>query len=135
MSINKYISHLQGNTKFLKLLFWILFCFSLPIHAQKQVTHLVLFKLKPGITKTDDRYKLALEKLKILPRKISDMKDCNMGENFSQRPIAYDFGLSVVFSSRKKLDQYLNHPEHLEVVTAWKEIADWHIVDFEDMEE
>jgi hypothetical protein len=58
-----------------------------------------------------------------------------MGENFSQRPIAYDFGLYVVFPSRKKLQNYLTHPAHVEAVEAWKEIADWNIVDYEDFED
>ena len=103
--------------------------------AQKQVTHLVLFKLKPGVSKEDQRFKIAVEKAKNLPRKIKEIEDCSMGENFSTRPIAFDFGLMVVFSSRKNLAAYLVHPFHVELVEIWKEISDWNIVDYEETEE
>ena len=125
----------QPFTAIFKYLLLIFVLHSSNMFGQKQVTHLVLFKLKQGVTKADDRYKLALTKTKVLPRKIMDMEDCSMGENFSPRPVAYDFGLSVVFSSRKRLENYLIHPAHLEAVEVWKEIADWNIVDFEDLEE
>jgi len=135
MTIKINLDCYKKNTARLIFLLCLLVGISFELLAQKQVTHLVLFKFKPGITKKDERYKAALEKLKELPKKITDMEDCSMGENFSQRPIAYDFGLSVVFSSKKKLENYLRHPAHLDAVEAWKEIADWHIVDFEDLEE
>jgi len=96
---------------------------------------LVLFKLKAGIGKDDPRFKAAISLAKTLPRKIKEIEDCSMGENFSTRPIAYDFGLSVIFPSRKNLTAYLIHPAHVEVVEAWKEIADWNIVDFEESED
>jgi hypothetical protein len=102
--------------------------------AQKQVTHLVMFKLKPGITKEDPKYLSAYALMKDLPKKIKDIEDWSFGENFSTRPIAYDVGLISVFNSKKDLQNYLTHPAHIEVVNAWIEIADWNIVDFEESE-
>lgn len=99
--------------------------------AQKQVTHMVLFKLKPGVLKSDERYKNCLRQLKELPSKISEIQDWDSGENFSDRPVAYDVGLIAEFKSRKDLAKYLAHPDHVAAVNAWKEIADWNIVDFE----
>jgi len=131
----KYFLHFQKFTLISILVFVFLEVFPYKTFGQKQVTHLVLFKLKPGILKTDKKYKEALIKLKELPRKISDIEDFSLGENFSQRPIAYDFGLYVVFPSRKKLQNYLTHPAHMEAVEAWKEIADWNIVDYENFED
>lgn len=100
--------------------------------SQGQVTHLVLFKLKPGILKSDPRYKEAVMLLNSLPRKIPFIADWSAGENFSTRPIAYDFGLHVVFDSKKDLQNYLTHPSHVEAADAWKEIAEWNIADYEE---
>ena len=94
-----------------------------------------MFKLKPGITKEDAGYLNALELTKALPRKIKAISDWSMGENFSTRPIAYDFGVVAIFESKKGLNDYLTHPAHLEAVNAWKEIADWNIVDYEELGE
>lgn len=116
-----------------KLLFLsMLFFAGNPIFAQKQVTHMVMFKLKPDITKEDPKYIRAFTLLKDLPNRIKEIEDWSLGENFSTRPIAYDVGLIVILGSRKDLNLYLNHPAHTEVANVWKEIADWHITDFEE---
>lgn len=103
--------------------------------AQRQVTHLVLFKLKPGVAKTDERYKTCMKAMREMPAKIKQIENWDMGENFSERPVAFDVGLSAVFASKKDLQIYLAHPVHVEAVAAWKEIADWNIVDFESEKE
>lgn len=105
---------------------------SLASYAQIEITHLVLFKLKPGITKSDDRYKAAVKALEALPKSISFISDWRAGENFSTRPIAYDYGLCVVFESKQALQDYLTHPAHVSAANLWKEIADWNIADFEE---
>jgi hypothetical protein len=114
------------------LIFVILLTFNTLAFGQKQVTHMVMFKLKPGITREDSLYKRAYAILQDLPKKIKEIEDWSIGENFSTRPIAYDVGLIVILGSRKDLNQYLTHPAHTEAVNAWKEIADWHIADFEE---
>ncbi len=117
----------------MRLLIGFAFCF-LPIlvFGQKQVTHLVLFKLKPGITKTDQRYKTAVEALETLPQKISFISDWRAGENFSTRPIAFDYGVCLILESKADLQNYLVHPAHVQAANLWKEIADWNLVDFEE---
>ncbi|HOY94932.1 MAG TPA: Dabb family protein [Catalimonadaceae bacterium] len=112
----------------------ILFLLSFFTHgfSQGPVTHLVLFKLKPGILKSDTRYKEAVRMLNALPRKIPFIADWSAGENFSTRPIAFDYGLHVVFDSKKDLQNYLTHPAHVEAANAWKEIAEWNIADYEE---
>jgi Stress responsive A/B Barrel Domain len=121
--------------KKIPFLFLFLFSFTWETFSQGQVTHLVLFKLKPGIMKTDPRYKEAVSKLNALPGKIRFIADWSAGENFSTRPIAFDFGLHVVFESKKDLQNYLIHPAHIEAVNAWKEIAEWNIADYEEQSE
>ena len=119
------------------LVLTFLLCISLffSASAQKQVTHLVLFKLKAGIAKADERYKACLKSMREMPAKIKQIENWDMGENFSDRPVAFDVGLSAVFASKKDLQTYLAHPAHVEAVAAWKEIADWNIVDFESEKE
>lgn len=118
---------MKKNTLLLLLpfLFWLQ-----PLEAQ--ITHMVMFKLRPGITKTDERYRLAVSKLQDLPSRIKSISDFSAGENFSTRPIAWDYGLIVVLESEKDLQEYLVHPAHLEASNRWKEIAEWHIVDFRE---
>jgi hypothetical protein len=117
-----------------KILVLLLFLFVMVSmsFAQGQVTHLVLFKLKPGILKSDPRYKEAVTLLNALPRKIPFIADWSSGENFSTRPIAFDFGLHVVFDSKKDLQNYLTHPAHVEAANVWKEIAEWNIADYDE---
>jgi len=121
--------------KKITLLLLFLFAVSSMAFSQGQVTHLVLFKLKPGILKSDPRYKEAVKMLNALPRKIPFIADLSSGENFSTRPIAFDFGLHVVFDSKKDLQNYLTHPAHVELANAWKEIAEWNIADYEEESE
>jgi hypothetical protein len=99
-------------------------------HAQERVHHLVLFKLKPGIEKTDERFRAAIVLLQELPKEIPQIIDLRAGENFSERPIAADYGLMVLVANDKSLQAYLEHPAHKAAVALWKEIADWTIADF-----
>jgi hypothetical protein len=98
--------------------------------AQERVHHLVLFKLKPGIEKTDERFRAAIVLLQELSKEIPQIIDLRAGENFSERPIAADYGLLVLLANDKALQVYLEHPAHKAAVAIWKEIADWTIADF-----
>jgi hypothetical protein len=118
--------------KKIPVLLLFLFAFTFMGFSQGQVTHLVLFKLKPGILRSDPRYKEAVTLLNALPRKIPFIADWSAGENFSTRPIAFDYGLHVVFDSKKDLQNYLTHPAHVEAANAWKEVAEWNIADYEE---
>ena len=112
--------------------FFLLIAFALTFssHAQEGVHHLVLFKLKSGIEKTDERFRAAIVLLQELPKEIPQIIDLRAGENFSQRPIAADYGLMVLVANDKALQAYLEHPAHKAAVLIWKEIADWTIADF-----
>jgi hypothetical protein len=98
--------------------------------AQQSIHHLVLFKLKPGISKEDQRFVKAVKMLDALPVEIPEIQDFRAGLNFSERPIAVDYGLMVLLSDEKSLKKYIEHPAHQAVAGAWREIADWNIVDF-----
>jgi hypothetical protein len=112
------------------LFFGMLWIFHSSSFAQIGLHHLVLFKLKPGVEKSDERFKKAVALLEELPREIPQIIDFRGGENFSERPVAYDYGLMVLLANEKSLQLYLDHPAHKAVAAAWKEIAEWNIADF-----
>lgn len=114
-----------------RLLFPILFLLAIQANGQPHIVHLVLFQLKPGVSKTDVRYLECLEQFRQMPQKISQIKNWSFGPNFSERAIAYDIGLYSTFANKKDLEDYLVHPVHQEAVRALKEIATWHIADYE----
>lgn len=99
--------------------------------GQAKVAHLVLFKLKPGINKSDPRFLACLETMKNLPSKIPQILAFSCGENFSDRSVAFDAGLYSTFVNKSDLQVYLNHPSHQDAAKAMKEIAEWNIADFE----
>jgi len=96
--------------------------------------HLVLIKLKPGVTRSDPRVKAWLPMFASLERKCSGIERFEHGWNTTDRPIAYDYGISIVFATRADLDAYGPHPAHQEVVAKLREIGDWLICDFEKHE-
>lgn len=109
----------------------IIFLISPCSFGQGKVVHLVLFKLKPGIEKSETRFQAILSEMEKIPSKIPAIKEWKFGENFSERAIAYDLGLYCTFSSRQELQIYLTHPAHVNLGKQLAEIADWHIADFE----
>ena len=109
----------------------LLFCAScLFSFGQSRIHHLVLFKLKPGILNEDSRFTRAISLLEGLPKEIPEILEFRAGPNFSNRPIASDYGLMVVLADEENLKKYLEHPSHKAVAAAWKEIAEWSIADF-----
>ena len=95
------------------------------------VHHIVLLRLKPGVTRDDARVRDALAALVALRGQIEGIARWEHGWNFTQRPIAYDFGLYSSFASRAALDAYGPHPAHQAVVAQLREVMDWVLCDFE----
>jgi hypothetical protein len=93
--------------------------------------HLVLIKLKPGITRTDPRVPAWEAKFKGLKDKCAGIVRFEFGYNFTDRPVAYDIGINMAFDTRENLVAYGPNPAHQEVVVALREIADWVICDYE----
>jgi len=93
--------------------------------------HLVLIKLKPGVTRTDPRVVAWKALFAGLPDKVTGVVRWEHGWNTTDRPIAYDFGVNSGFATRADLDAYGPHPAHQEVVAKLREIADWVICDYE----
>jgi hypothetical protein len=96
--------------------------------------HLVLIKLKPGITRNDPRVRTWQTQFSSLERKCKGITRFEHGWNTTDRPTAYDYGISMVFKTRADLDAYGPHPAHQESVATMREIGDWVICDFEKAE-
>ena len=95
------------------------------------IRHLVLFKLKPGVTRDDPRVTRWMELSDQLPSQIPEIVSREGGWNVTDRPIAYDFGQNSTFRSRADLAVYLPHPAHQAMVAVAREVADWVLVDYE----
>jgi hypothetical protein len=95
------------------------------------IRHLVLFKLKPGVARNDPRVAEAVTRMATLPAKLPQILTWEHGWNFTDRPIAHDYGLNATFATRAELDYYLPHPAHQELVIGAREVFDWVICDYE----
>jgi hypothetical protein len=95
------------------------------------IRHLVLFRLKPGVERGDARVAEAVARMAELPAMIPEILTWEHGWNFTQRPIAYDYGLNACFASRAELEHYLPHPAHQALVIGAREIFDWVVCDYE----
>ncbi len=95
------------------------------------IVHVVLFKLKPGVSKDDPRVRAAVADLAALKGRIDGIVDWEVGTNFTDRPIASDFVLYSTFASRESLSAYVPHPEHQAFVAKMREVADWTLADYE----
>jgi hypothetical protein len=93
--------------------------------------HLVLIKLKPGVTRADPRVAAWEAKFRALPAQCPGIVRFEYGFNFTDRPVAYDIGIDMAFDTRENLVAYGPHPAHQEVVAALREIAEWVICDYE----
>jgi hypothetical protein len=93
--------------------------------------HLVLIKLKPGITRVDPRVRVWHSMFSGLERKCKGITRFEHGWNTTDRPIAYDYGINMAFGTRSDLDAYGSHPAHQDTVAKLREIADWVICDYE----
>ena len=93
--------------------------------------HLVLIKLKPGVTRADPRVTAWQAMFAALEHQCAGIVRFECGWNTTDRPIAYDFGINMAFATRTDLDAYGPHPAHQEVVVKLREIADWIICDYQ----
>jgi hypothetical protein len=93
--------------------------------------HLVLIKLKPGVTRADPRVPAWEAKFAALEHKCTGIVRFESGWNTTDRPIAYDYGINMAFATRADLDAYGPNADHQEVVARLREIAEWIVCDYE----
>ncbi len=93
--------------------------------------HLVLIRLKPGVSRTDPRVAAWTAKFAALETACDGIVRFEHGWNVTDRPVAYDYGINMAFATHADLQAYGPHPAHQEVVVLLREIADWVICDYE----
>lgn len=98
------------------------------------VKHIVMWRLHEqaeGRTKQQN-LQLLKEKLMSLKPKIKEIIDYQVGFNFEQSPAAFDVVLISEFTSKKDLDIYRHHPEHVKIAEFIGKIrSERAVVDFE----
>lgn len=99
------------------------------------VKHIVMWKIKKDHGAAESAMN-ALEMKKRLERltsSIFEIKDLEVGMNFSNSDKSYDIVLYTEFDSKKDLAHYLNHPEHIRVKQYIDSVVeDRAVVDFEN---
>ncbi|MDX3631190.1 Dabb family protein [Streptomyces europaeiscabiei] len=95
------------------------------------IRHLILFKLNEGVERDDPRVMKGVDALRALDGSIKEIRSCELGWNFTDRPIAYDFAANFAFDDVDALHTYFDHPGHQAGVALWREIATWIIADYE----
>ncbi len=78
------------------------------------VDHLVLFTVNDDASAEDLEDLLA--SLRGLKKRVPDVVDLSVGENFSERSRGYTHGLFVRFQTLDALRAYISHPEHQAIV-------------------
>lgn len=89
------------------------------------MTHIVFFKINSNI-------EFVKTQLLSLKEKLSFIEHLEFGINFSSEQRAYDAALIVKLKSKKDLELYANHEEHLKILANIKPyIEETKVVDFE----
>ncbi|MGK7394346.1 MAG: Dabb family protein [Candidatus Cyclobacteriaceae bacterium M3_2C_046] len=81
------------------------------------IKHIVMWRLKEeaaGKTKAENLLKLK-SLLEELTDKIPEIRELEVGVDFSGSDAAYDVALYSVFAQKQDLETYQKHPEHVKV--------------------
>jgi len=94
------------------------------------IKHIVLFRVKEGVSGEDPRLLRAIGTLRELEGRIDGIRLWEVGKNVSDRPLAVDYALASAFGSREDLARYVDHPAHREAVEMLKEVCTWQVCDY-----
>jgi hypothetical protein len=95
------------------------------------IVHIVLLKLKPGLSRNDKRVQDAFTELAGVGAQVPGVKRWECGWNAAQHPAAYDVALLSEFRSQADLDAYGPHSAHLRIAEKLKDITDFVFCDYE----
>lgn len=88
------------------------------------IAHLVLFKLKPGVSKTDPRIPVVIAAMNGLPEQTTWIRGWEHGPNQTEDVLAWDYGLRALFDNEHDLHAYFEDAQHLLVLRQWEAICD-----------
>jgi hypothetical protein len=95
------------------------------------IEHIVLLKFSSKTTKSqkDELIRRTLDLKNVIP----GIVDIQQGYNFSDRSKGFEMGLTVRLENKSRLDTYISHPSHQEILSLLKEIGmeDILVADFE----
>jgi hypothetical protein len=86
------------------------------------LTHIVCWKYKAETTPEEREEHIA--RLKNLPNVIPNILSFNVGADILHLERSFDTGLVAIYPDREALEFYTVHPEHQEVASLGKQIAE-----------
>jgi hypothetical protein len=95
------------------------------------IHHIVLIRLKQGVTRDDSRLREGLADLIALRGQVGGIVRWDHGWDFVARPISYDFALVAAFTDRAAFEAYGSHPAHQAAAAKLRVLVDWVLCDFE----
>jgi hypothetical protein len=85
------------------------------------ITHIVCWKYKEEVS--EEARNEHVERLKALPKLISNIESFDVGRDILRLDRSFDTGLVAVYPDRAALDEYTVHAAHQAVAELGKEIA------------
>ena len=85
------------------------------------LTHVVLFKFKPGTTAQD--VQTLAEGLGGLPKVIREIREYRFGQDVLHTERSYDYALIASFDDLAAMQRYQAHPDHQKVLAHVRAIA------------
>lgn len=93
------------------------------------IVHIVFLQFKEE--NKEQNIQKVKELLEGLPSKISQLNSLEVGINFDEAQRAMDLSLHTTFDTKKDLQVYAIHEEHLKVVAVIKEVTEFSkVVDY-----
>lgn len=93
------------------------------------ISHLVLFRFRPGVTREDPRVTGLVAEMAELPQRIPVIRSWQHGFNTTPDAQAWDYGLCAGFETRDDLLAYFEHPAHLPILARWEAVSELAFVD------
>jgi hypothetical protein len=94
------------------------------------IRHIVLFKLRDGVTADDPRVVTAFGTLAALGPTLPTVRAWETHRCFGSRPVSHDFALISQFADEADLAAYAAHPEHQKVLVLLNEVFTLAVADF-----
>lgn len=88
------------------------------------ISHVVLFKLLPGVSAGNEAVRAFHAAMLELPGKIPLIRGWRCGFNETEDPQAADYVLMADFDSREDMFAYFEHPDHLAVLDLLDGVAE-----------
>ncbi|CAL9406969.1 Dabb family protein [Streptomyces collinus] len=88
------------------------------------IHHIVLFRLKPGITWDSPEVRAAEELQERMGEEIPDLRAWTCGRNITDRAAAHDYAVLGLLDDEAALARYLAHPFHRRTAEAWTALSD-----------